>query len=192
MITLTEGQITYFSLITGLVIFILAVYVIDKYGRNEKYTLREKIIVPLLAISTLFLMVNLFTVDLRLNPSTTQTTTKLIYNGKNADDSTITRLTHSKANYYDIKRTHYAPTDTRLTSALKEPITHYNEIILTLPLKENSGYYKDYDIRKITLKGKGSIISKITLTTHKRIYKNRWSLFARIENTYDLIAETTV
>ena len=192
MIPLTDGQITYFSLVVGFILFILALYVIEKWTKNEKWTLREKIIIPLLSISTLFLMVNLFIADLKLNTSTTQTTTKLIYNGKNADDSTITRLTHSKANYYDIKRTHYAPTDTRLTSALKEPITHYNEIILTLPLKENSGYYKDYDIQKVTLKGKGPFISKITLTTHKRIYKNRWSLFARVENTYELTAETTV
>lgn len=191
MIPLTEGQIIYASLITGLIIFILALYVIDKYGRNEKYTLREKIIVPLLAISTLFLMINLFTVDLRLNPSTTRTTTKLIYNGKNADDSTITRLTHSKANYYDIKRTHYAPTDTRLVSALKEPITHYNETILTLPSKTTI-YDQDYTIKKVNLKGNGSNVSKLTLITHKHIYKNRWSLFARVKNTYELIAETTV
>lgn len=191
MIPLTEGQIIYASLITGLILFILAVYVIDKYGRNEKYTLREKIIVPLLTISTLFLAINLLIADLPLNQSTTTATTKIIYNGKNADDSTITRLTHSNANYYDIKRTHYAPTDTRLVSALKQPITHYNQLILTLPLKETA-YDQDYDIRKVTLKGNGSIVSKITLTTHKRIYKNRWSLFARVENTYNLTAETTV
>lgn len=191
MITLTEGQIIYASLITGLVLFILAVYVIDKYGRNEKYTLREKIIVPLLFISTLFLMVNLFIADLPLNQSTTRTTTKLIYNGKNADDSTITQVKHSDSNYYDIKRTHYAPTDTRLASALKQPITYYNQLILTIPSKETA-YDRDYDIQKATIKGNGSIVSKLSLTTHKRIYKNRWSLFARVENTYNLTAETTV
>ena len=191
MITLTEGQITYFSLITGLVIFILAVYVIDKYGRNEKYTLREKIIIPLLTISALFLAINLFIADLPLNESTTTTTTKLIYNDKNADDSTITQLKHSEANYYDIKRTHYAPTDTRLASALKQPITHYNELILTIPSKETA-YDRDYNIQKATVKGNGLFISKISLITHKRIYKNRWSLFARVENTYELTAETTV
>ena len=191
MITLTEGQIIYASLITSLILFILALYVIDKYGRNEKYTLREKIIVPLLTISTLFLASNLLIADLPLNKSTTTTSTKIIYNGKNADDSTITRLKHSKANYYDVKRTHYAPTDTRLTSALKEPITHHNELILTLPSKTTI-YDQDYDIQKATVKGNGSIVSKIALTTHKHIYKNRWSLFARVENTYELTAETTV
>lgn len=191
MITLTEGQIIYASLITSLILFILALYVIDKYGRNEKYTLREKIIVPLLAISTLFLMSNLFIADLPLNKSTTTTSTKIIYNGKNADDSTITRLKHSKANYYDVKRTHYAPTDTRLTSALKEPITHYNELILTIPSKTTI-YDQDYDIQKATVKENGSIVSKIALTTHKHIYKNRWSLFARVENTHELTTETTV
>ena len=191
MITLTEGQIIYASLITSLILFILALYVIDKYGRNEKYTLREKIIVPLLTISTLFLISNLFIADLQLNPSTTQTTTKLVYNGKNADDSTITQLKHSKANYYDVKRTHYAPTDTRLVSALKEPITYYNELILTLPSKETA-YDRDYTIKKVNIKGNGSNVSKLTLTTHKRIYKNRWSLFARVKNAYELTAETTV
>ena len=136
-------------------------------------------------------MVNLFNADLPLNKATTTTTTKLIYNGKNVDDNTITRLKHSKTNYYDIKRTHYAPTDTRLASALKQPITHYNELILTLPSKETA-YDRDYDIQKATVKGNGSIVSKLTLTTHKRIYKNHWSLFARVENTYELTAETTV
>lgn len=34
-------------------------------------------------------------------------------------------------------------------------------------------------------------INDSTLTTHKRIYKNRWSLFARVENTYELTAETS-
>lgn len=192
MITLTEGQIIYASLITGLVIFILALYIIEKWGKKEKYTLREKTIVPLLAISTLFLASNLLIADLPLNASTITTTTKLVYNGKNADNSTLTQLKHAKANYYDIKRIHYAPTDTRLASALKQPITRFNELILTLPSNENSSYYKDYDIQKVTLKGKGPFISKITLTTHKHIYKNRWSLFARVENTYELTAETTV
>ena len=192
MITLTEGQIIYASLITGFILFILALYIIEKWTKKETYTLREKIIIPLLTISALFLASNLFIADLQLNASTTQTTTKIVYNGKNADDSTITRVKHAKVNYYDIKRTHYAPTDTRLASALKEPITYHNETILTIPSNENSSYYKDYDIQKVTLKGKGPFISKITLTTHKRIYKNHWSIFARSENTYDLIAETTV
>lgn len=191
MITLTEGQIIYASLITGLILFILALYVIEKWGKKERWTLREKIIVPLLTISTLFLMSNLFIADLPLNKSTTTTSTKIIYNGKNADDSTITRLKHSKANYYDIKRTHYAPTDTRLVAALKEPITHYNETILTLPSKTTI-YDQDYTIKKVNLKENGSNVSKLTLITHKRIYKNRWSLFARVENTYELTAETTV
>lgn len=191
MITLTEGQIIYASLITGLILFILALYVIEKWGKKERWTLREKIIVPLLTISTLFLMSNLFIADLPLNTSTTTTSTKIIYNGKNADDSTITRLKHSNIDYYDIKRTHYAPTDTRLVSALKAPITHYNETILTLPSKTTI-YDQDYTIKKVNLKGNGSNVSKLTLITHKHIYKNRWSLFARIENTYELTAETTV
>lgn len=191
MITLTEGQIIYASLITGLILFILALYVIEKWGKKERWTLREKIIVPLLTISTLFLMSNLFIADLPLNKSTTTTSTKIIYNGKNADDSTITRLKHSKANYYDIKRTHYAPTDTRLVATLKEPITHYNETILTLPSKTTI-YDQDYTIKKVNLKENGSNVSKLTLITHKHIYKIRWSLFARVENTYELTAETTV
>lgn len=191
MITLTNGQITYFSLVVGFILFILALYIVEKWTKKETWTLREKIVVPLLSISALFLMVNLFNANLPLNKSTTTTSTKIIYNGKNADDSTITRLKHSKANYYDIKRTHYAPTDTRLASALKQPITHYNELILTLPSKETA-YDRNYDIQKATVKGKGTIMSKIALTTHKHIYKNRWSLFARVENTYELTAETTV
>lgn len=191
MITLTEGQLIYLDIILSLVIFILAVYIIDKWGKKEKYTIREKIVVPLLTITTIFLVGNSFITDLRLNKPTVTTTTKVIYNGKNADDSTITQVKHSKSNYYDIKRTHYAPTDTRLTSALKQPITHYNELILTLPSKETA-YDRDYDIQKATVKGNGFIVSKLSLTTHKRIYKNRWSLFARVENTYEITAETTV
>lgn len=192
MIPLTDGQITYFSLIVGFILFILALYIIEKWTKKEAWTLREQIIVPLLAISTLFLMSNLFIADLPLNTSTITTTTKLVYDGKNADDSTLTQLKHAKTNYYVIKRTHYAPTDTRLTSALKQPITRFNELILTLPSNENSSYYKDYNIQKVTLKGKSPFISKITLTTYKHIYKNRWSLFARVENTYELTAETTI
>lgn len=191
MIPLTEGQITYFSLVVGFILFILALYIVEKWTKKETWALRETIVITLLSISALFLMVNLFNADLPLNKSTTTTTTKLIYNGKNVDDNTITRLKHSKTNYYDIKRTHYAPTDTRLASALKQPITHYNELILTLPSKETA-YDRDYDIQKATAKGNGSIVSKLTLTTHKRIYKNHWSLFARVENTYELTAETTV
>lgn len=191
MIPLTEGQITYFSLVVGFILFILALYIVEKWTKKETWALRETIVITLLSISALFLMVNLFNADLPLNKSTTTTTTKLIYNGKNVDDNTITRLKHSKTNYYDIKRTHYAPTDTRLASALKQPITHYNELILTLPSKETA-YDRDYDIQKATVKGNGSIVSKLTLTTHKRIYKNHWSLFARVENTYELTAETTV
>ena len=191
MIPLTEGQITYFSLVVGFILFILALYIVEKWTKKETWALRETIVITLLSISALFLMVNLFNADLPLNKSTTTTTTKLIYNGKNVDDNTITRLKHSKTNYYDIKRTHYAPTDTRLASALKQPITHYNELILTLPSKETA-YGRDYDIQKATVKGNGSIVSKLTLTTHKRIYKNHWSLFARVENTYELTAETTV
>lgn len=191
MIPLTEGQITYFSLVVGFILFILALYIVEKWTKKETWALRETIVITLLSISALFLMVNLFNADLPLNKSTTTTTTKLIYNGKNVDDNTITRLKHSKTNYYDIKRTHYAPTDTRLASALKQPITHYNELILTLPSKKTA-YDRDYDIQKATVKGNGSIVSKLTLTTHKRIYKNHWSLFARVENTYELTAETTV
>lgn len=191
MIPLTEGQITYFSLVVGFILFILALYIVEKWTKKETWALRETIVITLLSISALFLMVNLFNADLPLNKSTTTTTTKLIYNGKNVDDNTITRLKHSKTNYYDIKRTHYAPTDTRLASALKQPITHYNELILALPSKETA-YDRDYDIQKATVKRNGSIVSKLTLTTHKRIYKNHWSLFARVENTYELTAETTV
>lgn len=191
MITLTNGQITYFSLVVGFILFNLALYIVEKWTKKETWTLREKIVVPLLSISALFLMVNLFNADLLLNNPTVTTTTKIIYNGKNADHSTITQVKHSKANYYDIKRTHYAPTDTRLASALKQPITHYNKLILTLPSKETA-YDRNYDIQKATVKGKGIIMSKIALTTHKHIYKNRWSLFARVENTYKLTAETTV
>lgn len=192
MITLTEGQITYFSLVVGFILFILALYIVEKWTKKETWTLHEKIVVPLLSISALFLIINLFNADLPLNTSTTTTTTKLIYNGKNADDSTLTQVKHADSNYYDIKRTHYAPTDTRLASALKQPITNYNQLILTLLSKENSDFNQDYDIQKTTVKGNGSIVSKIALTTHKRIYKNRWSLFARVENTYELTAETTV
>lgn len=191
MITLTEGQLTYLDLVLSLILFILAVYVIDKWGKKETYTIREKIIVPLLAITTIFLIGRSFITDLRLNSPTVTTTTKIIYNGKNADDSNLTQVKHSKSNYYDIKRTHYAPTDTRLTSALKQPITHYNELILTLPSKETA-YDRNYDIQKATVKGNGMIVSKLTLTTHKRIYKNRWSIFALIDKTYELTAETTV
>lgn len=191
MIALTEGQIAYFSLVVGFILFILALYIVEKWTKKETWTLHEKIVVPLLSISALFLIINLFNADLPLNTSTTTTTTKLIYNGKNADDSTITQVKHANNNYYDIKRTHYAPTDTRLASALKQPITNYNQLILTLPSKETA-YDQDYDIQKATVKGKGSIVSKLSLTTRKRIYKNRWSLFARVKNTYELTAETTV
>ena len=187
MIALTEGQLTYLDLVLSLILFILAVYIIDKWGKKETYTIREKIIVPLLAITTIFLIGSSFITDLRLNSPTVTTTTKVIYNGKNADDSTLTQIKHSNSNYYDIKRTHYAPTDTRLTSALKQPITHYNELILTLPSKETA-YDRDYDIQKATVKGNGFIVSKLSLTTHKRIYKNRWSLFARVDKTYELTA----
>lgn len=191
MIALTEGQLIYLDIILSLILFILAVYVIDKWGKKEKYTIREKIVVPLLAITTIFLISSSFITDLRLNSPTVTTTTKVIYNGKNADDSTLTQVKHSDSNYYDVKRTHYAPTDTRLASALKQPITHYNQLILTRPSKETA-YDRDYDIQKATVKGNGSIVSKLTLITHKHIYKNRWSLFARVENTYELTAETTV
>ena len=67
MIPLTEGQLTYLDIVLSLVIFILAVYVIDKWGRKEKYTIREKIVIPLLAITTIFLISNSFITDLRLN-----------------------------------------------------------------------------------------------------------------------------
>ena len=188
MITLTEGQLIYLDIILSLVIFILAIYIIDKWGKKETYTIREKITVPLLAIATIFLISNSFITDLRLNKPTVTTTTKVIYNGKNADDSTITQVKHSKSNYYDIKRTHYAPTDIRLTSALKQPITYYNQLILTIISKDNSDFDRDYDIQKATVKGKGTIVSKLTLTTHKRIYKNRWSVFALVDKTYELTA----
>lgn len=187
MIALTEGQLIYLNIILSLILFILATYIIDKWGRKEKYTIREKVVVPLLATTTIFLIGSHFIADLRLNKPTVSTTTKVIYNGKNADDSTLTQVKHSDSNYYDIKRTHYAPTDTRLSSALKQPITHYNELILTLPSKETA-YDRDYDIQKATVKGKGTIVSKLTLTTHKRIYKNRWSVFALVDKTYELTA----
>lgn len=188
MIALTEGQLIYLDIILSLVIFILAVYIIDKWSKKEKYTIREKIVVPLLAIATIFLISNSFITDLRLNKPTLTTTTKVIYNGKNADDSTLTQVKHSDSNYYDIKRTHYAPTDTRLSSALKQPITYYNQLILTIISKDNSDFDRDYDIQKTTVKGKGTIVSKLTLTTHKRIYKNRWSVFALVDKTYELTA----
>ena len=191
MISLTEGQLIYLDIILSLIIFILATYIIDKWGKKETYTIREKITVPPLAIATIFLISNSFITDLRLNKPTVTTTTKVIYNGKNADDSTLTQVKHSKTNYYDIKRTHYAPTDTRLASALKQPITHYNELILTLPSKETA-YDQDYDIQKATIKGNSTIVSKLSLTTHKRVYKNRWSVFALVDKTYELTAETTV
>lgn len=187
MITLTEGQLTYLDIILSLVIFILAVYVIDKWSKKETYTIREKIIVPLLAITTIFLIGSSFIADLRLNKPIVTTTTKVIYNGKNPDDSTLTQVKHSNSNYYDIKRTHYAPTDIRLASALKQPITYYNELILTIPSKKTA-YDRDYDIYKATVKGNGTIVSKLTLTTHKRIYKNRWSIFALVDKTYELTA----
>lgn len=187
MISLTEGQLTYLDIVLGLILFILATYIIDKWGRKEKYTIREKIVVPLLAIATIFLIGSSFITDLRLNKPTVTTTTKVIYNGKNADDSTITQVKHSRSNYYNIKRTHYAPTDTRLASALKQPITRYNELILTLPSKETA-YDQDYDIQKATVDGKGTIVSKLSLTTHKRVYKNRWSVFALVDKTYELTA----
>lgn len=187
MIALTEGQLIYLDIILSFVIFILAIYIIDKWSKKEKYTIREKIVVPLLAITTIFLIGSSFITDLRINKPTVSTTTKVIYNGKNADDSTITQVKHSESNYYDIKRTHYAPTDIRLTSALKQPITRYNELILTLPSKETA-YDRDYDIQKATIKGNGTIVSKLTLTTHKHIYKNRWSVFALVDKTYELTA----
>lgn len=178
MIALTEGQLIYLDIILSLIIFILATYIIDKWGKKETYTIREKITVPLLAIATIFLISNSFITDLRLNKPTVTTTTKVIYNGKNADDSTITQVKHSKSNYYDI----------RLTSALKQPITYYNQLILTIISKDNSDFDRDYDIQKATVKGKGTIVSKLTLTTHKRIYKNRWSVFALVDKTYELTA----
>lgn len=187
MITLTEGQLTYLDIVLSLILFILAVYVIDKWGRKETYTIREKIVVPLLAITTIFLIGSSFIADLRLNNSTITTTTTVIYDGKNADDSTLTQVKHSDNNYYDIKRIHYAPTDIRLASALKQPITRYNELILTIPSKETA-YDRDYNIQKATVKGNGMIVSKLTLTTHKRIYKNRWSIFALVDKTYELTA----
>lgn len=187
MITLTEGQLIYLDIILSLIIFILAIYIIDKWSKKEKYTIREKIVIPLLAITTIFLISNSFITDLRLNKPTVTTTTKVIYNGKNADDSTITQVKHSNNNYYDIKRTHYAPTDIRLASALKQPITYYNQLILTIPSKKTA-YDRDYDIQKATIKGNGTIVSKLTLTTHKRIYKNRWSIFALVDKTYKLTA----
>ena len=187
MITLTEGQLIYLDIILSLIIFILAIYIIDKWSKKEKYTIREKIVIPLLAITTIFLISNSFITDLRLNKPTVTTTTKVIYNGKNADDSTLTQVKHSNSNYYDIKRTHYAPTDIRLASALKQPITYYNQLILTIPSKKTA-YDRDYDIQKATIKGNGTIVSKLTLTTHKRIYKNRWSIFALVDKTYKLTA----
>ena len=188
MITLTEGQLTYLDIVLSLILFILATYIIDKWGRKEKYTIREKIVVPLLTITTIFLIGSSFITDLRLNKPSITTTTTVIYDGKNADDSTLTQVKHSDNNYYDVKRIHYAPTDIRLSSALKQPITYYNQLILTIISKDNSDFDRDYDIQKATVKGKGTIVSKLSLTTHKRIYKNRWSVFALVDKTYELTA----
>ena len=188
MIPLTEEQLTYLDIVLGLILFILATYIIGKWGKKETYTIREKITIPLLAIATIFLISNSFITDLRLNSPTITTTTTVIYDGKNADDSTLTQVKHSDNNYYDIKRIHYAPTDIRLSSALKQPITYYNQLILTIISKDNSDFDQDYNIQKATVKGKGTIISKLTLTTHKRIYKNHWSLFALVNKTYELTA----
>lgn len=54
MIALTEGQLIYLDIILSLIIFILATYIIDKWGKKETYTIREKITVPLLAIQRFF------------------------------------------------------------------------------------------------------------------------------------------
>lgn len=67
MIALTEGQLIYLDIILSLILFILATYIIDKWGKKEKYTIREKIVIPLLAITTIFLISNSFITDLRLN-----------------------------------------------------------------------------------------------------------------------------
>ena len=77
MIPLTEGQLTYLDIILSLILFILATYIIDKWGRKEKYTIREKIVVPLLAIATIFLIGSSFITDLRLNKPTVTTTTTM-------------------------------------------------------------------------------------------------------------------
>lgn len=187
MIALTEGQLIFLDFIAVFMLLFIGASILDNRAENKKFTAPQRILVTCLTILSIVQISSHFIADLRLNKPTVTTTTKVIYNGKNADDSTLTQVKHSKSNYYDIKRTHYAPTDTRLASALKQPITYYNELILTLPSKETA-YDRDYDIQKATVKGKGTIISKISLTTHKRIYKNSWSIFALVDKTYELTA----
>lgn len=187
MITLTEGQLIFLDIIASTILLFIGAWTIDNRAENKKFTNPQRLLITILTILSIVQISSHFIVDLRLNKPTVTTTTKVIYNGKNADDSTLTQVKHSNSNYYDIKRTHYAPTDIRLASALKQPITHYNELILTIPSKKTA-YDQDYDIYKATVKGNGTIVSKLILTTHKRIYKNRWSIFALVDKTYELTA----
>lgn len=187
MIPLTEGQYIFLDFIATFILLFIGASIVDNRAENKKFTNPQRLLITTLTILSIVQISSHFIVDLRLNKPTVTTTTKVIYNGKNPDDSTLTQVKHSKANYYDIKRTHYAPTDIRLASALKQPITHYNQLILTIPSKKTA-YDQDYDIQKATVKEKGTIVSKLTLTTHKRIYKNRWSIFALVDETYELTA----
>ena len=188
MIALTEGQLIFLDIIAAFILLVIGATIVDNRAENKKFTNPQRVLVTLLTILSIVQISNHFITDLRLNKPTVTTTTKVIYNGKNADDSTLTQVKHSNNNYYDIKRTHFAPTDTRLTSALKQPLTYYNQLILTIPSKDNSDFDQDYAIQKAIVKGDGSIVTKLTLTTHKRVYKNRWSLFALVDETYDLTA----
>lgn len=188
MITLTEGQLIFLDIIAGMILLFIGACTIDNRAKNKKFTNPQRLLITILTILSIVQISSHFIVDLRLNKPTVTTTTKIIYNGKNGDDSTLTQVKHSDSNYYDIKRTHYAPTDIRLASALKQPITYYNQLILTIISKDNSDFDRDYDIQKATVKGKGTIVSKLTLTTHKHIYKNSWSIFALVDKTYELTA----
>ena len=54
MIALTEGQLIYLDIILSLVIFILAIYIINKWSQKETYTIREKIVVHYLLSQRFF------------------------------------------------------------------------------------------------------------------------------------------
>lgn len=187
MIALTEGQLIFLDLVATFILLGIGASILDNRAENKTFTIPQRVLVTVLTILSVVQISNHFIADLRLNKPTVTTTTKIIYNGKNADDSTITQVKHSDSNYYDIKRNHYAPTDIRLATALKQPITYYNQLILTVPSKKTA-YDQDYDIQKATVNENGTIVSKLTLTTHKHIYKNPWSIFALVDKTYELTA----
>lgn len=186
MITLTEGQFILLDLIAIFILLFIGTCLVDNHANNKKVTLSQWIFTTLFAILAIIQISNHFILDLRLDKPTVTTSTTFIYDGKNANDSTITQLKHSKTDYYNINRTHYAPTDTRLASILRQPVTLHNEIILTTQKNSN----QDFPIQKTTINGKGTIVSKLVLTTHKHIYKSHWFIFTLIEKTYDLTADT--